>query len=51
MVSGITMNAMTEYQRTSKGTLSDDAPLTRNSTIGANRTSMMRSLTDTWTNV
>ena len=33
------------------GTSSDEAPLTRNRTIGANSTSMIRSFTDTCTSV
>jgi hypothetical protein len=33
------------------GTVSEEAPLMRNFTIGANRTSMTRSFTDTWTRV
>ena len=45
------MKARTEYSKTSKGTDNDEAPLTSSPTIGANSTSMMRSFTDTWTNV
>jgi hypothetical protein len=35
------MKMMTEYRRTMNGTCSDEAPLTRKRTIGANRTSMI----------
>ncbi len=45
------MKTTTEYSRTMNGTSSEDAPLTRNRTIGAKSTSMMRSLTDTCTRV
>src|SRR5512142_2020967 len=48
---GITMKKTTEYSRTTNGTDRDEAPLTRNVTIGAKRTSMIRSLTATWTSV
>ena len=41
----------TEYSSTANGTCSPDAPVTRNFTIGAKATSMMRSLTDTCTSV
>src|ERR1051326_7502104 len=50
-VNGITMNTTTEYNKTLNGTVSDDAPVTRNWTIGTNATSMMRSFTDTCTSV
>ena len=36
------MNAISEYSRTSNETLSDDAPLTKNPTIRANKTSMKK---------
>src|SRR3990172_12364107 len=49
--SGMTMKKMTEYSRTMNGTVREDAPRTRSVTIGANRTSMIRSLTDTCTRV
>ena len=49
--SGTTINTSTEVSSTLKGTVSDDAPCTRNCTIGTNSTSMMRSFTDTCTSV
>src|SRR5512143_2855450 len=49
--SGMTMKKITEYKRTMNGTVSDDAPVISSVTMGANRTSMIRSLTDTWTSV
>src|ERR1051326_5759854 len=50
-VKGMTMKTTTEYRSTWKGTVSDDAPATRNWTMGTNATSMIRSLTDTCTSV
>lgn len=38
---GITIKAMTEYNRTMNGTVKDEAPLTRKRTMGANRNSMI----------
>ena len=46
-VNGITMKSITEYNNTINGTVRDDAPAISNPTIGAKRTSIMRSFTDT----
>ena len=45
------MKTTTEYSSTWNGTWSEEAPLTRSVTIGANSTSMSRSLTETCTSV
>ncbi len=45
------MNTITEYRSTENGTSSEEAPLTRKRTIGAKRTSIKRSFTDTCTRV
>ena len=47
---GITMNTTTEVMSTLDGTTTSATPR-RNMTMGANRTSMMRSFTATWTKV
>ena len=49
--SGMTMKTSTEYSSTWNGTCSDEAPLTRKRTIGANSTSISRSFTETCTSV
>ncbi len=47
----MTMKTTTLSSRTRNGTVSVLAPVTRKPTIGAKSTSMMRSLSDTWTSV
>lgn len=49
--SGTTMNTATEVSKTLNGTVKDEAPCTRNCTMGTNSSSIMRSLTDTCTSV
>src|SRR5512139_1016437 len=49
--SGMTMKKSTEYRRTTNGTVREEAPVTSRVTMGANRTSMIRSFTDTCTSV
>ncbi len=45
------MKTTTESRSTRNGTVSVLAPVTRKPTIGANSTSMIRSLSETWTSV